>query len=45
VQQTLPMPLNLLALIPEVLPGDEPEDKIQPRPQQPPAQGRQRRAA
>lgn len=45
VQQTLPMPLNLLALIPEVLPGDEPEDKIQPRPRQPPAQERQRRAA
>jgi hypothetical protein len=31
VQQTLPLPLNLLALVPEIWEADEPEDAVKPR--------------
>lgn len=31
VQQTLPLPLNITALVPELLPGDTPEVELSPR--------------
>lgn len=34
VQQTLPVPLNVLSFIPEIQAGDQPEDALPPRQQQ-----------
>ena len=31
IMQTLPLPLNVLALIPEIWEADEPEDKVAPK--------------
>lgn len=35
IQQSLPLPLQVLALIPEILPGDVPQSQFPPRQQQP----------
>lgn len=35
-QQMLPLPMNILAFVPEIQSGDEPEDRLQPQQGRPP---------